>query len=77
VCQLLSEPHRKLTLTSKAGVLVVIVGAASLIASDDKTFKAAVQTSPTMVDASDAEKVIIPMTMLASKDEPKKDVKKY
>lgn len=56
---------------------MVIVGAASLIASDDKTFKAAVQTSPTMVDASDAGKVVIPMMILTSKDEPKKDVGKY
>jgi hypothetical protein len=73
----LSEPHRKLTLTSKVRVLLVIVGAASLIASDDKTFRAAVQTSSTMVDARDAEKVIIPMVMLSSKDEPKEDVTKY
>jgi dienelactone hydrolase len=43
---------------------------ASLITSDDRTFKAAVQTSPAVVDASDAEKVVIPMMMLASKDEP-------
>ena len=50
---------------------------ASLIASDDKTFKAAVQTSPAMVDASEGEKVVIPVMMLASKDEPKEDVSGY
>jgi hypothetical protein len=30
-----------------------------------------------MVDARDAEKVVIPMVILASKNEPKKDVSKY
>lgn len=50
----------------------------SLIAGrDDTAFKAAVQTSPAMVDGGDAEKVKIPMMMLASKDEPKEDVQKY
>jgi dienelactone hydrolase len=48
---------------------------ASLIASDEKTFKAVVQLSPIMVDASDAGKVVIPMMMLTS-DEPKEDVSK-
>lgn len=50
---------------------------AFLVASDDRTFKATVQTSPAMVDARDAEKVVIPMVILASKNEPKKDVSKY
>lgn len=30
-----------------------------------------------MVDSSDAEKVVIPMMVLASKDEPVEEVKKY
>lgn len=50
---------------------------ASLIAGKDTKFKAAVQTSPAMVDPADAEKVKIPMMMLASKEEPAEDVKKY
>jgi hypothetical protein len=50
---------------------------ASLIVSDDRTFKAAVQTSPAMADARDAEKVVISMMMLASKNEPKEDVSKH
>jgi hypothetical protein len=50
---------------------------ASLITSDDKTFKVAVQTSPAMVDANDAEKVVIPMMMLASEDGLKGDVSVY
>lgn len=49
----------------------------SLIAGKDTKFKAAVQTSPAMVDAADAENVKIPMMMLASKEEPADDVKKY
>jgi len=49
----------------------------SLLAGKATAFKAAVQTSPAMVDAADAEKVQIPMMMLASKDEPKADVEKY
>jgi len=50
---------------------------ASLVAGKDTKFKAAVQTSPAMVDSSDAEKVTIPMMMLASKEEPADEVKKY
>ena len=50
----------------------------SLIAGKPNTaFKAAVQTSPAMVSPEDAEKVTIPMCMLASKEEPVDDVKKY
>ena len=50
----------------------------SLIAGKPNTaFKAAVQTSPAMVSPDDAEKVSIPMCMLASKDEPAEDVKNY
>ena len=42
-----------------------------------RTFKAAMQTSPAMVNASNVEKVVIPVMMIASKDEPKDDVSKY
>lgn len=50
----------------------------SLIAGKPGTgFKAAVQTSPAMVSPEDAEKVTIPMCILASKEEPAEDVKKY
>ncbi len=50
---------------------------ASLVAGQQTKFSAAVQCHPAMVDAADAEKVQIPMCMLASKDEPAEDVKKY
>lgn len=50
----------------------------SLIAGKEGArFKAGVQTSPAMVDPADASNVKIPMMMLASKDEPADDVKKY
>lgn len=50
----------------------------SLIAGKEGArFKAGVQTSPAMVDPADAENVKIPMMMLASKEEPADDVKKY
>ena len=50
---------------------------ASLLAGKATAFKAAVQTSPALVDPGDAEKVQIPMMMLASMDEPKEDMAKY
>jgi len=40
-------------------------------------FKAGAQCHPAMVDPSEAEKISIPMCMLASKDEPVEDVKKF
>lgn len=50
----------------------------SLIAGKEGSrFQAAVQTSPAMVDPGDAANVKIPMMMLASKEEPAEDVKKY
>lgn len=49
----------------------------SLASGPGTAFKAAAQTSPAMVDSKDAEKISIPMCMLASKDEPAEDVKKY
>jgi len=49
----------------------------SLIAGKDTKFKAAVQTSPALMDSTEAEKVTIPMMVLASKEEPADEVKKY
>jgi dienelactone hydrolase len=49
----------------------------SLASGPGTPFKAAAQTSPAMIDPKDAEKISIPMCMLASKDEPAEDVKKY
>ena len=49
----------------------------SLASAPGTPFKAAAQTSPAMVDPKDAEKISIPMCVLASKDEPADDVKKY
>ncbi|WEW61388.1 hypothetical protein PRK78_006878 [Emydomyces testavorans] len=52
---------------------------ASLAAGEgkDPLFKAAVQCHPAMVDAKDAEKVVIPMAVLASKDEDAEVVEAY
>jgi len=50
---------------------------ASIVAGQQTKFTAAVQAHPAMVDAADAEKVQIPMCVLASKEEPAEDVKKY
>jgi len=50
---------------------------ASLVAGESTKFKAAVQAHPAMLDPTDAEKVQIPMCVLASKDESADDVKKY
>lgn len=44
---------------------------------DNKTFKAAVQCHPAMVDPNDATQVNIPMALLASKDESAKDVQAF
>jgi dienelactone hydrolase len=49
----------------------------SLASGPGTPFKAAAQSSPAMIDPKDAEKVSIPMCMLASKNEPADDVKKY
>lgn len=40
-------------------------------------FTAAAQTSPALLDPADAEKVTIPMAMLASKDEDAVAVKQF
>ncbi|KAI1259543.1 alpha/beta-hydrolase [Xylariaceae sp. FL1019] len=45
--------------------------------SDDNPFKVAIEAHPAMVDPSDAEKIKVPIAMLASKDEDPEDVKKF
>lgn len=50
---------------------------AVLCSGKDTLFKAAVQVHPGMVDPADAEKCTIPMCVLASKDEPVDDIKKF
>ncbi|KAI1100411.1 alpha/beta-hydrolase [Jackrogersella minutella] len=51
---------------------------ASILAGDEEAlFKAAVQTSPAMIDVADAAKVKIPMMLLASEEEAIEYVNKY
>ena len=45
--------------------------------SPDTPFKAGAECHPAMVDPSEAEGIKIPLAMLASKDEPEKDVKAF
>jgi dienelactone hydrolase len=45
--------------------------------ADDNPFKVGIQCHPAMVDPSEAESVKVPLMMLASKDEPVDDVKKF
>ncbi|KAL4963943.1 dienelactone hydrolase family protein [Aspergillus stella-maris] len=45
--------------------------------SENKTFKAAVQCHPAMLDPNDAKGINIPMALLASKDESPEDVSKF
>lgn len=54
------------------GKIVSIVGG-----KEGTKFKAGVQTSPALVDPGDAEKVLIPMCVLASNEEPADDIKAY
>lgn len=49
---------------------------ASILASE-QTFKAAVQTSPALIDEADAKNVVVPMMMLLSKDESTTDAQAY
>jgi hypothetical protein len=50
----------------------------SLTTSDSSTiFSAAAECHPAMVDPKDAEKIKIPLCLLASGDEPAEDVKKF
>lgn len=45
--------------------------------TENKTFKAAVQCHPAMLDPNDAKNINIPMALLASKDENPDDVSKF
>lgn len=45
--------------------------------ADNKLFKAAAQAHPAMVDPNDAKNINVPFIMLASKDEPPKDVEAF
>lgn len=49
----------------------------SLASGPGTPFKAGAQSSPAMVDPKDAEKISIPMCVLASKDESADEIKKY
>jgi dienelactone hydrolase len=49
----------------------------SLTSGAGTLYSAGAQSSPAMVDPADAEKITSPSLMLASKDEPAEDVKKW
>lgn len=49
----------------------------SLSSGSGTPFSAVAEVHPALVDPSDAEKVTVPMCMLASKDEKPEDVKKF
>lgn len=44
---------------------------------EDTPFKAGAECHPAMVDPKEAEGIRIPLAMLASKDEPEKDVRAF
>lgn len=48
-----------------------------MVSQDGTPFKAAAECHPAMVDAAEADNISIPLCMLASKDEPAEDVKKF
>ncbi|KAI8624894.1 alpha/beta-hydrolase [Xylariaceae sp. FL1651] len=48
-----------------------------VVSSPENPFKAGVEAHPAMVDPSDAEKIKVPLALLASKDENPEDVKKF
>lgn len=48
-----------------------------MTSNPDTVFKAAVECHPAMVDPADAEKIKVPLALLASKDESPEDVKKF
>ncbi|KAJ4502168.1 hypothetical protein HRR83_009574 [Exophiala dermatitidis] len=50
---------------------------AALVSGTGTPFKVAVSTSPALLDPADAAKVVIPMAVLASKDEPADAVRAY
>ncbi|KUI57628.1 hypothetical protein VP1G_04978 [Cytospora mali] len=47
------------------------------VSKPESPFKIAAQCHPAMVDPADAEKIKIPLVLLASQDEPVEDVKKF
>jgi dienelactone hydrolase len=49
----------------------------SLTSGKDTLYKAAAECHPAMVDPAEAENISIPLAMLASKDEPEKDVRAF
>ena len=49
----------------------------SMTSGSDTPFKAAAECHPAMVDPAEAENITIPLALLASKDEPAEDVKKF
>lgn len=49
----------------------------SLVTSSSDKFSAGAEVHPAMVDPADAEKIKIPLALLASKDENPEDVKKF
>jgi dienelactone hydrolase len=48
-----------------------------IVSKSDTPFKAGAECHPAMVDPSEALNIQIPLCMLASKDEPAEDVKKF
>ncbi|KAK8072169.1 hypothetical protein PG996_005517 [Apiospora saccharicola] len=48
-----------------------------VLASPENVFKAGVECHPAMVEPEDARNIKVPLCMLASKDEPVEDVKKF
>lgn len=49
----------------------------SLSSGSGTPFNAVAEVHPAMVDPSDADKITVPLCMLASKDENPEDVKKF
>ena len=48
-----------------------------MTSQSDTPFTAAAEVHPAMVDPNEAKGITIPLCMLASKDEPPEDVKKF
>ena len=76
---LLKEIEKQYPEIQKWGVVGFCWGGkvVSLTSGDNSPYKAAAECHPAMVDPEDAEKIKIPLAMLASKDEPAEDVKKF
>ena len=76
---LLKEIEKQYPNIQKWGVVGFCWGGkvVSLTSGDDTPYTAAAECHPAMVDPGDADKIKIPFAMLASKDEPADDVKKF